>query len=163
MYPAALLDRVQIRATGADAARPVFIGIGPADQVAAYLAASPYDIVTDFSSGAVDYRTHPGTTAATPPADRSIWAAQVSGPGTQTLTWPVVNGNWSVVVMNADASPGVSATAGLGATVPDLRPVAIGLLTGGLIFLAVGVTLIAVPISRANRSTASQPDAAPVP
>jgi hypothetical protein len=162
MYPSALLDRVQVRATSADAARPVFIGIGRSDQVAAYLAGSPYEIVTDFSSDAVQYRTHAGTAAPTPPTDASIWTAQVSGLGTQTLTWPVTSGDWTIVVMNADASQGVSAASGLGATVPGLLGVAIGLLAGGVIFLAVGVALIVVPISRASRPISPQRVAAPM-
>ena len=56
-----------------------------------------------------------------------------------------------VVAMNADASPGVDVRANVGATVPALRWIAIGLLIGGAVLLIVGVVLIAVPVSRATR------------
>ena len=55
---------------------------------------------------------------------------QVSGTGRQTLVWPVRNGSWMVVVMNADASPGIVASADVGATIPALTAVAIGSLAG---------------------------------
>ena len=43
------------------------------------------------------------------PAEQDIWAAPPHGDGRQTLTWDVEDGDWSVVVMNADGSPGVHA------------------------------------------------------
>jgi len=53
--------------------------------------------------------------------------------GTQTVTWKVREGDWSVVLMNADGSRGVSADIDLGAKLSFLLWVAIGLLMGGVL------------------------------
>jgi hypothetical protein len=164
MYPAAILDRTQIRATASDPARPVFIGIGRLDQVNAYLSASPYDIVRDFATRSVDYRAHPGTAAPNPPPTQApIWVAQVSGTGTQTLNWQVANGDWAIVVMNADARPDVTASASVGATIPGIRTVAIILLAIGAMLLAFAVLLVVLATRPGNRPVATEPVAMQVP
>ena len=56
--------------------------------------------------------------------------------------WEVESGDWTVVVMNADASRGVDVDARLGIKVGWLLPVAIGLLAVGLVALAGGTWLI---------------------
>ena len=66
------------------------------------------------------------------PAGESLWADEVSGVGTQTLAWPTQAGKWSVVVMNADAAKGVRADVSIGAKVPLLLWLAIGLRRRGL-------------------------------
>ena len=71
--------------------------------------------------------------------------------GTQSLTWRPTGGTWVIVVMNADGRPGVSVTADAGATVPDLRWIAVGLIGVGAVLLASAIVLIAVPVTRAGR------------
>jgi hypothetical protein len=66
------------------------------------------------------------------------------------LTWPVNSGDWTVVAMNANASRPVDVRVGAAATVPALPWAAAGLLIGGVLFLAGGVVLIAVPLQRAK-------------
>ena len=61
------------------------------------------------------------------------------------------DGDWTVVVMNADASARVDIGADAGATVPDLTGFAAGLLVGGGVLLVGGVLLIVIPIVRASR------------
>ena len=46
----------------------------------------------------------------------------------QVLTWPTQAGDWSVVMMNADGSDRVNASVSVGATVPILHSIAVGLL-----------------------------------
>ena len=45
------LGKVLIRGTSGNANRPLFLGIGPTNQVNAYLANVPYSTVNDFSNG----------------------------------------------------------------------------------------------------------------
>ena len=45
------------------------------------------------------YREQAGTRAPGAPAGERFWAASVAGSGTQSLTWEVEHGNWSVVVV----------------------------------------------------------------
>jgi hypothetical protein len=53
--------------------------------------------------------------------------------------------------MNADASRPVNLQVNVAATLPALPWIAAGLLTGGIIFLAGGLLLIAIPLQRASR------------
>ena len=51
--------------------------------------------------------------SAPPPAPATAlnWTGQAAGTGTVTLRWPVRSGNWMLVVMNRDASAGVTVQA----------------------------------------------------
>ena len=64
------------------------------------------------------------------------------GTGTQTLTWGVRKGTWSVVAMNADASRPVAVEASFGAKLSFLGWIAAGLIAGGGLFLLGGGGLI---------------------
>jgi hypothetical protein len=48
--------------------------------------------VTDLADGRRGTTTHPGAGVTTRPPDVGIWVTQTSGPGTQSLTWPVADG-----------------------------------------------------------------------
>ena len=48
------------------------------------------------------------------------WVAQAEGAGTQTLRWTVRGGDWMVVVMNPDGSPGVTVRVDVGVSSPAL-------------------------------------------
>ena len=52
------------------------------------------------------------------------------------MTWKVRDGDWSVVIMNADGSAGVDAGVRAGADVPFLAPA--GWMTGGDLVLLAG-------------------------
>ena len=77
------------------------------------------------------------------------WTAHAAGPGTQTLTWAVRSGDWMLVAMNADGSRPVNMQVNVAAPLPALPWIAIGLLIGGIIFLAGGILLIVIPVRRA--------------
>jgi hypothetical protein len=96
---------VRIRGESADD-KTLFIGIGPQAEVARYLGnvahANVQDI--DFDPFRATYLSVSGGAPQAPPTEQSFWAASASGVGTQTLTWKVREGDWSVVLMNADGS-----------------------------------------------------------
>ncbi|MEU7788919.1 DUF4389 domain-containing protein [Amycolatopsis sp. NPDC049159] len=138
----AVLGDVRIRAADT-AGRPVFVGIGRTADVERYLAATEYTTAGN--------RTHPGGAPAVLPGDAGVWVASASGAGTQTVGWPVRDGQWTAVVMNADSSRGVSVRADAGATAPALGWIALALLASGAVTLAGGVVLIAVAAHRASR------------
>ena len=147
--PASLLGTVRIRVTPARGASPVFAGIAPAASASRYLAGVGYDTVRGITRHHAIYTAHRGGAPATMPARAGIWAAQVAGPGTQTLTWPDRSGSWTVVAMNADGSRPVAVRISVAAALPSLPWIAAGLLAGGILVLAAGVLLIAVPARRA--------------
>ena len=147
--PRSLLGTVQIHVTSERGADPVFAGIAPATAARRFLAGVGYDTVRGVTRHHVTYAGHYGGAPATAPARAGIWAARASGPGTQTLTWPDRSGNWTVAAMNADGSRPVAVRISVAAALPSLPSIAAGLLAGGVLALAVGVILIALPARRA--------------
>jgi hypothetical protein len=148
-YPRSILGETRLRFTSSDPTKPVFVGIAPAGAAARYLSGVQYATVTDFADSGATYVQHSGGAPAATPASNDIWVAKASGTGTQTLTWSPSEGDSTIVVMNSDATAGVSIRADAGATVPILTWVAVGLLIGGTLVLIAGIALIAVPVTRA--------------
>jgi hypothetical protein len=104
---------------GGDGDTPVFVGIARTGDVDAYLRGVDHAVVEDIDTlpFRADYREHAGDAVPAAPAKQRFWDASVQGTGTQTLTWDVRDGDWSVVVMNADGSPGVRADVSAGAKI----------------------------------------------
>jgi hypothetical protein len=138
-----LYGKVRLRVTPRSG-KDVFVGIARTRDVTRYLRATAHTRVTDldYHPFHADYATVGGARHAAPPATRRIWAAQAHGRGAQTLTWDVADGDWSVVVMNADGSPRVEADVRAGANVPFLNEVAWAAIGAGAVLLLVGVALL---------------------
>jgi hypothetical protein len=152
---ASLVGKIRIRATAPNPAQPIFIGIAPAAAVSRYLTGVPYTTVSGFHSRAGQRTTsYLGTAAPVPPAGLAIWTARASGTGTRSIVWTPRSGNWTVVVMNPDASRGVTARTDVGAAIPGLPWIVTGLLAGGLLLAIAGIVLIVVPIRRVSVETA---------
>jgi hypothetical protein len=151
--------KIRIRGESADD-KTLFIGVGPQADVAKYLGTVAHANVddVDFDPFRVTYFPIAGGAPDGSPIDQRFWAASASGVGTQTLTWKVRDGDWSVVLMNADGSRGVAADLDLGAKLSFLLWVAIGLLLGGLLVVGGSTGLIVL----AARTRQPQP-APPVP
>ena len=125
-------------------AKMLFIGIGPEAAVAKYLGsvahANVHDI--DFDPFRVTYLPIEGGAPQGSPTQQRFWAVSASGVGTQTVTWKVREGDWSIVLMNADGSRGIVADVDLGAKLSFLLWVAIGSLVGGVLVIAGSSALI---------------------
>ncbi len=136
-----LTDPVDVRVRGSsNNGSDIFLGIAASDDVAAYLAGVPYDEVDsiEFEGSAIEYLHHEGGSAPSAPGTETLWVAAVEGPGLQTLDWSVEQGEWSVVVMNADGSEGVDASLVLGAGISNIVAVMWGVLALGVILMLVG-------------------------
>jgi hypothetical protein len=133
------LGTIRVTATGTQA-KPVFVGIAKKSQVEAYLRGVARDVVTDFDVDpfSVTYDRRSGVAAPAAPSTRGFWARSTTGSGKQTLSWPVRKGTWAVVVMNADATSGVRTDVGVGAKVPLVLWLGIGLLGAGAALAAIG-------------------------
>jgi hypothetical protein len=150
LAPAALLGDMKITATASDDAA-VFVGIGPTASVEAYVAGVQHATLIQVRNGDAVYRLTPGGAPSSLPQAEDFWTAQASGPGHQELTWTPRNGDWSVLVMNTDASKGVDVTATAGAEVPAL-PWIIGILLSlAALVLALAVVLVVVPLRAVSR------------
>jgi hypothetical protein len=146
-----LSGTIRIRATSTEPGTPVFIGIARTAAASQYLAGVAHATVRGPAGTTARLTQHNGTAPATAPDRAPIWQARATGPGVQTLVWPVRSGDWTVVAMNADGSRPVGVHLDLAATLPALPGIAAGLLTGGVIILAAGVLLLVVPIRRVSR------------
>lgn len=145
------LGKVRIRVTSADPARPIFVGIAATGDVFQYFSGVEWSRVQHIGESHVDYTDISGGAPSRPPSAVPIWQAQAQGTGTQSVTWQVHGGDWSVVVMNADGSRGVAFRADVGATVPWLLWVGIGVLVLAVLLAAAAVALIMIPVKRVGR------------
>ena len=119
-----------------------FVGIGPEDDVQAYLDDVARTEVTRINDDGARYRDIAGDQAPANPTEQAFWVASVNGPGLQTLTWDLEMGRWVVVIMNADATSGVAIEASAGARTDLLVPIALGLLAIGAILAIIALVLI---------------------
>ena len=142
--PEWLLGKIRIEARPAGEA-PIFVGIGHRDDVDRYLAGVERDILTDvdFDPFRAHYDRQQGAETPEPPASQTFWVASAHGAGTQVVTWETDSGKWSVVLMNADGSPGVDARVKGGAEIPYALWIGIGALVIGIL-LAAGAALMIV-------------------
>jgi len=136
-----LTDPVDVRVTGSsNNGSKLFLGIAASDDVEAYLAGVAYDEVDsiEFEGADIDYVHHGGASTPGTPGTESLWVVSVEGPGTQTLDWSIEQGDWSVVVMNADGSTGVDVSLVFGARLSNFVLVAWGVFAFGIISLVGG-------------------------
>ncbi|MGH3176376.1 MAG: hypothetical protein ACRDPF_21255 [Streptosporangiaceae bacterium] len=140
------VDEVRIRIISSDRSRPLFAGIAATGDVERYLGDAGYTTVHGH-----DVTDHPGTGVPAAPADALPWAARAQGTGTLTLTWAVRDGDWTVVVMNTDARPGLSVRADAGISALALPWIATELLADGLLTGLAAGALIVVPVRLASR------------
>jgi hypothetical protein len=155
--------RLEVAARATDT--PLFIGVGPAGAVAQYLADVRIDRVDDVEVDpfALEVTAQAGSkTSAAAPATQTFWVAQASGTD-PSVSWKVRNGDYRIVVMNADGSPRIAASAKFGLVVPRLYDFGVvGLLAGALIGL-VGGALVALGLKTPRRPVTPSADGPSVP
>jgi hypothetical protein len=152
------LGKVRLQVESQDD-RPVFVGIAATSDVEDYLAGVSHSTLTDVSTSPfeADYDDHAGDRHPVAPADSNIWAASEHGSGKQTLNWEIEDGDWSVVVMNADGSAGVDTDISTGAKVPFLDELGWTGIGSGAFVLIVGVALLVMGIRRPGNPTGTAP------
>jgi hypothetical protein len=125
----------------------LFVGVASARAVDRYLAGVPIMRMSDL--GDADGAPRRGTTAPAPATTQRFWVASATGSGEQTLRWDATDGDWRVVVMNADGSRGVKASISAGARHPSFiyLGVGVGLLAAAAVMLAVAVAIMPRPRS----------------
>jgi len=139
---------LRIRAGHDDPEQGLFVGVANTDTVESYLGGVPHAIVEDLDAEefSLTYRVDASADAPGVPGDQPFWINSTYGTGMQTLEWELEPGEVSFVIMNEDAADGISFEAVVGARVPVIRPVAMGLLIGGAVTLAVSTLLLAIAL-----------------
>ena len=146
--PDKILGKVRVQVEGD---KPVFVGIGPDDDVERYLGAVAHDELVDFHGDDPELDLQTGRAPRTPPGRQNFWVAKSEGPGEQALTWDAEFGRWTAVVMNADASRGIDVKADAGVKLGWAIWVGLGSFVVGLL-MTVGAVVVILLIGRhANR------------
>jgi hypothetical protein len=154
--PAAWLATVQVNALPLDGG-PVFVGIAANDDISGYLEDVAYTEVVWNSENDPDYRPRAGSRAPGVPSEQDFWVASAEGIGAQDVHWDIEPGRWTVVIMNSDAEPGVHVDVAAGVRTPWLMVLAVGLLIGGLLCLAVGAVMVALGLRRPRTNPGIDP------
>jgi hypothetical protein len=141
----AALGTAQVEITGVGQ-EEVFVGIAPVADATAYLGGVQRTVIDDlgFDNAADNGDQVAGDAPSGPPADQDFWTTQSTGPGSQQLTWEPAEGDWMLVVMNADGAAGVQVQGRIGAEFPAITGLAWGVLIGGLLLTAVAVLLLVI-------------------
>ena len=153
LYSPDLLGKVRIRVTPRTADTAVFVGIGPSTDVDRYLTGVHRTVINEFWGDKTE--TLEGGSPASAPGTQDFWVASSTGSGPRTLEWDPTDGSWTVVVMNADGRHGIDVGADLGAKLPALPWIGLGVLIAGAVFRAGGGLLIAGAIRGRRASQAS--------
>lgn len=136
----------------------IFVGLAHADDIESYLDGFEHDVVTDIDFDPFRLRTVRAGGSGSPerPAEQDIWLESAAGPGRQEIEHGLESGDFRVVVMNADASPGIDAEGTLGVKIPWVFWAGIGLLIAGVV-----VALLAIVAIVAAAASHRSPPAAP--
>ena len=148
--PDGILGDVRIQVDGGE--RPVFVGIGPDDQVDRYLRGVRYDELTGFDGDDPEFVLHEGRRPRTPPGEQRFWVADTEGAGEQSLAWDADFGRWTAVVMNAEGARGIDVEADVGVKVGWVIWAGLGLLVIGLLMTVGAVVVMLLVARRASRS-----------
>ena len=115
---------------------PVFVGLADADDVDGYLDGVAHARVTRVGLGGDDvgYTVESGTAEPAAPQSQDFWdeSTEAAGPEVR-LEWDAEPGDWTLVIMNADAGRGVDVTVTGAVSSGILLPIGIGLLGVGLL------------------------------
>jgi len=150
--PEDLLGTVKISAEATPGSEPVFLGIAPARDVELYLSGVASDTVEHLSDfgGGTSYDRSPGGPPPGAPTEEGFWTSSDQGTGNLEVAWKPRNGDWAIVLMQADGGMGVAASVEIGATAPFLGwATAVTLVLAGL--LAVASTGLLVSSLRTGR------------
>ena len=121
-----------------------FVGVARTSDVERYLDGVAHDQIADLEYDPFSLETtrRAGEGRPAMPAAQTFWAA--SATDGRALEWKVREGEWSVVTMNADGSPGVNLDAKVGAQLPLIGDLGWWLVIPGVALGLAGIGLIAL-------------------
>ena len=133
--------------------KSVFVGIARQEDARAFLNGVALDRLTSFDDRH-DVEHVAGIYQATPPAESDIWAAStVDG----TLEWDIREGDWAIVALNSDGSPGIDIGVKASAQIPFLTAIGVVLIVLGVIGMTGGALLTYYGVRRVRDLQATSP------
>lgn len=130
---------------GEDGGAPVFVGVGPSEDVAAYLQdvhIAEVDGLRTSPTTQLTTRDIPGSARPQAPASQDFWVAVDSGAGIRNIDLQLEPGRWTAVIMNADGSAGVDTAVSVGIDAPWVAPVVGAVTAVAGVLLTLGLILI---------------------
>ncbi len=123
--------------------KSLFVGIAPEAKVHSWLSGTAHDSIVGVADDKVTYDRTPGAVQSVPaPAEQDFWLASTTGTDPATLQWQATDGDYTIVLANADGSVGVAARVRGSTRIPDLSPLGGGLLTAGIVLAVLAIGLI---------------------
>lgn len=158
--PTNVVGKFQVRVQS-ESGSPLFVGVGPSREVGDFLADVEYAEVTRFGNRErLSYTEHAGSAIPQPPEELDFWTVSTEGSGPQTLNWEPESGEWTLVVMNSDAAPGLDISASLGVNTPWI-PIGMWVLGVLTILVGAGAVVIAAIASKQARTVDTSDEGTP--
>lgn len=118
---------------------PIFVGVAPQPEIDEYLFGLPYDVIHN-TSGSWEEVPVPGvTTSVEPPQQNPIWTASDIGIAARIPVERSLDEARTMVIMNADGTPGPAVDLEVDMTSPRIFPVSVAALSLGLLLVLIGV------------------------
>lgn len=167
--PPGEIASLKVRATSSVPGQEIFVGIGPTSEVSDYLQDVPHAVLHEVSwhkrGSSPDVFSRPevtvenlvdGTSLPDDPVVQPFWVQSAAGAESQEILWDLEPGQWSLVIMNADASRPVWVDLEAGIR-SDLAAGAIGSVGAGIILagvtsFTVGLVLVLFGVTGLGRS-----------
>ncbi|MCP3999178.1 MAG: hypothetical protein GY722_29550 [bacterium] len=132
--------------------KSVFVGIAKQSDAQVFLEGVAVDRLSSFD-GDHDVEHVQGTYQAIAPTEADIWVAStVDG----VLEWDIRPGEWAIVALNADGSPGIDVGVTAAAKIPFLTTLGAILIALGLIGMTTGGMLTYYGVRRVRTSQPSR-------
>ena len=128
---------LHVSATPKDPKRGLFLGVARDFDVISYLEGRQHSELTEFRIRPVriDSQQVKGTaTPLTRPASLDWWVRT----GTGSLAWPIEDGPYALVIMNADGTPAIDADVTIGLEVDGAFRICLIIAVAGLLLLGPG-------------------------
>lgn len=144
----ALLDRngptLHVTAHSADPKQSVFVGVGRDLDVASYLKNIQHTklVQVQFPVELTTQEVKGLTGPLTAPNSLDWWVAKANGAGEQTIAWPIADGPYDLVIMNADGKTAPKVQVSFGIELDGAFLTCLLVLGLGLVLLAGGIFLM---------------------
>ncbi|WP_133789052.1 hypothetical protein [Kribbella sp. VKM Ac-2571] len=144
--------------------QPVFVGVARDFDVSSYLKGIAHtklvQVQYPIALSTQDENGTAGPLAA--PDTLDWWVTKANGTGTQSLAWPIEDGPYDVVIMNADGKTAPDVQVDLGIEIPKAFATALVVFAAGIVLLAIGILLILIR-RRPRKPQPTQNSTAPQP
>ena len=145
---------LQLEVTGE---QPLFVGVAAKPDSLEYLQGVPYSLITgiDSSSDTFNETTIPGDRVPEAPEAQAFWTDKQVGTDV-TVSWPVSDGDTTLVVMDEGGSRAVAADISVLVTVAWAGSLGIGLIIAALVLLGVAIAVLVAAFRAGSEQPAQQ-------